>query len=168
MKPPGLSFFILIVLSAASVYAALLLVSQYAPEQQSSFIAVSHINDGHKGADLSVADWKEFNDSESRLSFKHPSDWQVQRFDNRAGMDIITIKPATSPDKIRIYISPDNYFALDGLPARSGTVAGARAVNVNDVVVGVRSGGLYYTFDIGTDIKLQPEFKTLLETVAFK
>lgn len=116
---------------------------------------------------LDTTKWKDYIDRTYFLSFKYPPTWQVETYPQQAGYYIIVLKPDNSAEHIHIYVSPDNYFALAGLPYKSDTLAGTRALNVNDMLVGVKYAAQYYTFDMGANSKLQPQFKRILSTVAF-
>ncbi len=171
---PTFTFLVLVAVAAAATYGALLLTTQMSdvdsdiayetpvpPKTEDKQPTTPPV------ANLDTSTWKDYIDRTYFLSFKYPPTWQVETFPQRAGFYIIVLKPDQSSDHVRIYISPSNYFALTGLPTKKDTVAGATALNVNDMLVGVKYAAQFYTFDMGTDTQLQPQFQRILATVAF-
>ncbi len=172
---PTFTFLVLIAVAAAATYGALLLTTQLSgvntdvalvtppPPPKSSEVQTSTPT----AVNLDTSTWKDYIDRTYFLSFKYPPTWQVETFPQRAGYYIIVLKPDKALDHVRIYVSPTNYFALTGLPTKKTTLAGAAGVSVNDMLIGVKYAAQYYTFDMGTDTKLQPQFQKILATVAF-
>lgn len=171
---PTFTFLVLVAVAAAVSYGALLLTTQMSdintevaliqPVPQKTEHAT---NTAQASANLDTTTWKDYIDRTYFLSFKYPPTWQIETFPQQAGYYIIVLKPDKAADHIRIYVSPDHYFALTGLPSKKDTVAGAAALNVNDMIVGVKYAAQYYTFDLGMDSKLQPQFQKIIATVAF-
>jgi hypothetical protein len=115
---------------------------------------------------VSTASWKQYNDSGHAVSFKYPENWQIQTYD-RTDFDIIVLTPDSGKDHIRIYVSDSEYVGIAGLQTTPITVGGQKGVNANNMVVGVKQGNNFFTFDAGQDQQLLPEFKGILDTVAF-
>jgi hypothetical protein len=173
---PTFTFLVLVAVAAAATYGALLLTSQMS--EVNTEVALLEpvpqkvINNTNQqtpaqAVNLDTSTWKNYVDRTYFLSFKYPPTWEVETFPDRAGYYIIVLKPDTASDHVRIYVSPSTYFALTGLPAKKDTLAGAAALNVNDMLVGVKYAAQYYTFDMGMDTRVQPQFQKILTTVAF-
>lgn len=186
---PTLSFFILVAIAAVATYGALLMSSQMLPADSYSDIApennitpvkpettgtLAEILDDNqsvpvalpKSALVDTTEWEEFTDPSHYLSFKHPSDWTVRTYPDREGYYIIAIRPDEGSDNIRVYIGPQGYFATDGLSYQFDTISGVRARNINNMIYGVKYAAQYYTFSLGNDLELLPEFNTIIKTVA--
>lgn len=172
---PTLTFGMLVLIAAGLVGAVIYLNQQLkargliiAPEpiemQKGLANAPAMVEDEEER--VSTDNWKVYSDSEVDLSFKYPSAWKVQTY-YRTDFNIIVLTPNQGKDKIRIYVSDDEYVGLDGLQTSPITVGGERGVNASDMVVGVKEGQNYFTFDAGQDQKLLPEFKGIIRTVAF-
>ncbi len=173
---PTFTFFLLVALAAVSAYGALLLTTQLSGD---SDVADSTLTNQHKDlaaapnsasaapASIDISNWKQYTDLTYFLSFKYPPTWQVQTYPSMAGYYIIVIKPDSRADNVRIYVSPNTYFALDGLPTKKDTLGGAQALNINDSLFGVKYSAQYYTFDRGNTAKLQPQFQQIIDSVAF-
>lgn len=118
---------------------------------------------------LNTEDWKKFEDSRVKLSFKYPENWKIKMFqENRNnGMYVIALNPPSNPSTIRIFVSPENFYAMDGLPTKNTTISGKTALTVEDKLIGIKNESTYYTFDLGNNLKLQSEFKTLVRQAAF-
>lgn len=179
---PTVSFFLLVAVAAIASLGALILTTYITPQEveiTSQSPAPANSNEADEAAPVSTDrpkiveintdtdTWHAYTDPTYFVSFKHPSDWDVQTFPNSAGYYVITISPKKGSDSIRIYISPDNYSGLAGLPSKKDTIAGVQAINVYDIEFGVKYAAHYYTFDMGTDFRMQPTFKAMLNTVAF-
>jgi len=115
---------------------------------------------------VSTDNWEEYSDPAYAMSFKYPENWQIKIY-NKDDFDIIVLTPDQGQDKIRIYVSPSEYIGLVGLKTSSITVGGQTGVSANNMVVGVKRGRDFFTFDAGQDQKLLPEFNGILTTVAF-
>lgn len=112
--------------------------------------------------------WKKYSDSSSNLTFKYPSAWQISTADTENPQyHVIILDPGQGQDHIRIYSNSKGYFASDGLAKKDVTVAGQKAWTVEDLLIGVKSNSEYFTFDLGSNLKLKPTFKALISTVAF-
>ncbi len=177
---PTFSFFVLVAMAAIASFGALYLTSHLSPKEdvQSTILKKSPATSDNVvtppdqkpaaiNIDTNTDSWQEYTDPTYFLSFKHPNDWDVQTFPDKAGYYVIAVRPKQGTDSIRVYVSPDHYSGLAGLPSKKDNLAGIQSVNVNDETIGVRYSTQYYTFDMGTDIRIQPAFKAMLTTVAF-
>lgn len=123
--------------------------------------------DDEKTIDTST--WKTFKDKRFDFTFKYPSDWNIKTLKEDApdGMYIIQLDTGKDLSAVRIYVSDKHFFAMDGLPTVKTTIAGQKALNVADMLIGIQKNSKYYTFDLGGNTKAQPEFKTLVSQVDF-
>jgi hypothetical protein len=174
-----ISFFILVAGAALASYGALVLTTQLSGQDNDSLpigrVHKPQAETTQPAGPLEATDtapvndttgWKNYTDRTYFLSFKYPPEWSVQTYPNQGGYYIIVLKPKIGSDNMRIYVSPDRYFAMAGLPTKSKTLAGAQGINVNDALVGVKFATQFYTFDAGTDTALRPQFQQILNTVA--
>ena len=56
---------------------------------------------------------------------------------------------------------------MGGLPLQSDTIDGQPAVEVSNLLYGVKDGSYYYTFDVGLSTSLKPDFDALVHSVQF-
>lgn len=117
---------------------------------------------------VDTADWKLFRDNKLNLAFKYNPAWKIKAPVSKGGYQIIEIDPGKKYFNFKIYVNESGFYALDGLPAKSETIDGASALNVNDVLYGVKAEPFYYTFDIGYSLSLKPQFKALMNSVVFE
>jgi len=111
--------------------------------------------------------WPTYTDKESGLSFQYKPGWKVLAPIKKAGFRIIQIDPGKKYYNIKIYISPEQFYIMDGLPATGETIGGAPALNVNNALYGIRANNLYYTFDVGLSMSLLPDFNGLVHSATF-
>lgn len=179
MASPQTKSFITLIIIAAVFSGAVFYFSKYGTRPQpvltqadTPSLSDSKDNNITKNSDLAPTDvknWQEYSDQNSSLSFKYPSSWEVKTHKStNPDLDIIVIDPGNEQDHLRIYITADNYFAADGLTKQKTQVAGQEAWTVEDLLFGVKTGSEYYTFDLGSSLKLKPTLKAIISTVAFK
>jgi hypothetical protein len=119
-----ISFIILVALAAIATFAAIYATKNISEPIENSSLENSVLEENRlqniqpTAAELDVSTWKSYTDKNYFLSFKYPSTWQVKTYQNRNGFDIIVLEPNNARDNIRIYVSPENYFALQGLPSK--------------------------------------------------
>jgi hypothetical protein len=111
--------------------------------------------------------WKTYSNSEFKLQFKYPEDWQIKNGKAIAGFKVIEIDPGAKFFNIKIYISPKNFYGIDGLPASVETINNNAFINTRDLLYAVKTDSFSYTFDVGQSLSLKPKFKTLVHTVQF-
>ncbi len=174
------SFIVLILIAFFSAMTAYYLTGTLENAELEQFYETNHIKRSNQkpsstsptnksNTTVDTTNWVTFNDPKFGITFKHPKTWTVKLYkENKAdGMYIISLDPGKDSDPIKIYVSNHNYYAMEGLPIQKTTVAGKQALNVADMLVGVKNNSTYYTFDLGGNLKYQPEFKTLVSLVAF-
>ncbi len=166
------SFFLVLFIAVISIYAALLLTREVAPviTQKAGLTATLRHNTTYAQANIPISTkgWSQYEDSKYPLDFKYPKEWTVTTYsatDPNVGY-IIIVKPDNElSDNIRVYVNTKGYVATSGLTTTKTIVNGINGVTVNDMLVGIRQGSNYITFDLGTSPELMPYFKALLSTV---
>lgn len=112
--------------------------------------------------------WKTYSNADYSLSFKLPKAWNVKPGKNVKDFKVLEIDPGVKFYNIKIYISTNNYYVMDGLPAVKTTIGGSPALNVSNLLYGVTANNNYFTFDLGPSLSLTPEFNALVKSVEFK
>jgi hypothetical protein len=113
--------------------------------------------------------WKDFVDTKYGLSFKYNPDWKIKPWaTNKEGYDVLEIDPGKKYYNIKVYASEKNYYVMDGLPAEKTTVGGMQALDVSDLLYGVKKGSTYLTFDLGLSLTLKAQFNGLVESIKFQ
>ncbi|MCC7356197.1 MAG: hypothetical protein IT410_01100 [Candidatus Doudnabacteria bacterium] len=166
------SFFLVLFIAVVSIYSALLLTRELGPIiVQKTGLNPSLSNNttyAQTNVPLSTKDWNQYEDSKYPLDFKYPKEWTVTTYsatDPNIGYIIILKPDNDKADNIRIYINAKGYVATSGLTTTKTTINGINGITVNDMLVGIRQGNNYITFDLGTSPELLPYFKALLSTV---
>ena len=179
ISPQAKSFIVLLVLACLSTYICLTLWAQVSPETISAVRYVTAFpqpganNNGQIVLDnpqpqVDTSAWKTHEDKTLKLSFKYKPDWIIKSVKEKDGYQILEIDPGKKFYNIKIYASPKSYYAMDGLPAKKDTVGGQQAINVNNMLYGVNTNGLYYTFDVGLSLSLTPSFNALVRSITFQ
>ena len=118
---------------------------------------------------VDTSTWETYTNAEHGLSFKHDPDWNIRSVaKNQDGYYEIIIDPGLKYDNFRVYISPDDYYAMSGVPTTRNQIGGAEAINLDGAVLGVKHNSTYYTFDLGASLSLKPYFTALIDTVEFR
>lgn len=141
------------------------------PNQKSPDVVSKEIlnNQDKKPTTINPETWQTFEDPRFDITFKYPETWTLKMYQENKpnGTYIISLLPGSNAGLIRIFISESGYYAMEGLPVTATTLGGKPALNVADMLVGVKTGGKFYTFDLGSNMDFQPEFKALLSQVKF-
>ncbi len=116
---------------------------------------------------VDTSTWKDYSNPDLGLSFKYKPDWKIKDVITKKDFKIIEIDPGAKFYNIKIYVSPKEFYVMDGLPTKTETIAGKEALNVNNILYGIKSGTSYYTFDIGLSLSLTPDFNAMVHSVQF-
>lgn len=116
---------------------------------------------------VDTTDWKTYSNPQYQLSFLYKPDWKVLPAVNKSGFTILQIDPGTRFYNIKIYISPKEFYVMDGVPTKTETIGGQTALNANNALYGILANGTYYTFDVGLSMSLVPDFDALVHSVKF-
>lgn len=115
-----------------------------------------------------TAGWISYTDNQFPLTFSHPKEWVVTSNNNVANFYTIAINVPNNPADIHIYIGGE-YLGLDGLEQKPYTTKnGAQGVNVNNTLIGIKTGETHYTFDAALNSAQLSEFAALLDTVTIQ
>ncbi|MFA5991350.1 MAG: hypothetical protein WC794_03840 [Candidatus Doudnabacteria bacterium] len=117
---------------------------------------------------VDTATWKDYSNTDLGLSFKYKPDWKVKDVITKKDFKIIEIDPGAKFYNIKIYVSPKEFYVMEGLPTKTETIAGKEALNVNDLLYGIKTDTNYYTFDIGLSLSLVPDFMAMVHSVQFQ
>ena len=86
---------------------------------------------------------------------------------NKNGFTILQVDPGPRFYNIKIYISPKEFYIMDGVPAKTETIGGQTALNADNALYGIEANNIYYTFDVGLSMSLVPDFDALVHSVKF-
>ena len=118
---------------------------------------------------VDTANWKTYTDKKYPLSFKYSPDWTIAPGKLTSdGYYLLEIDPGINYYNIKIYASKNGYYVLDGLPATHTTINGLQALNVSNLLYGIKAGPNYYTFDNGLSSSLINDFNALVQSVKFQ
>lgn len=159
----------LLIISLLLSYLALTLTAQFASKLAFDY-GTTPLHPNIKvevGQTLSTDSWKTYTDPAFPITLKYPEDWklttkQVNGFYNIA-FDIPKVK-----EKMNIYINPKGYYGLAGLPMQLYNINDYYGTFINDLLIGLKSGDYYYTFDGSFTPSQQAEFKTILRYAKLK
>ncbi len=112
--------------------------------------------------------WKRFEQKTFGFSFLYNPDWKIGEIKKQNGYDVLEIDPGVRYYNIKIYISPSDFYVMGGLPDKEVQIAGQNALDVADLLYGLKANGYYYTFDNGQSVSLKPQFKALVSSLKFE
>ena len=112
--------------------------------------------------------WKDYSNKDYGFSFKYKPDWKIKTLTSIKNFKIIEIDPGAKYYNIKIYISPKEFYVMDGLPTKTEIIAGKEALNVSDILYGIKTDTNYFTFDIGLSLSLMSDFMALVHSVKFE
>lgn len=134
-------------------------------QDTTSNVALVHNENTQKVELPDTSSWSTYTHPTNGLSFKYPSDWST-KLTREGTIEVISIKPPKS-SPIVVYISREGYYATDGLPLKQTQIQNMPAVIVDDSLVGIKRGDLYFTFDEGLDQNNKANFTAFLGTISF-
>lgn len=117
---------------------------------------------------VDTSTWKDYSNANLGLSFKYKPDWKVKDIEAKKDFKIIEIDPGPKFYNIKIYISPKEFYVMEGLPTKTETIAGKEALNVNNLLYGIKTDANYFTFDVGLSLSLTPDFVAMVHSVQFQ
>ncbi len=115
-----------------------------------------------------TSNWKTYTNPEFKLSFKYRPDWKILSAVKKENFTVLQIDPGKKYYNIKIYISPQDFYIMGGLPIEEENISGVTAFNVQNALYGIKTNKLYYTFDVGLSMSLLPDFNTLVHSVNFQ
>lgn len=118
---------------------------------------------------VDTSKWKTYSDSKFPLSFKYNPAWKIKPGKtNSEGTYVLAIDPGPKYYDLVIYVSNKSFEGLDGLPTMSETIDGELALNVSNLLYGIKNGDNFYTFDSGLSASsLINDFNALVHSVNF-
>jgi len=112
--------------------------------------------------------WKTYTNKQEQLSFLYKPGWKVLPAVNKDGFTVLQVDPGPKFYNIKIYVSPKEFYIMDGVPATNETIDGQPALNADYSLYGIKANNLYYTFDVGLSMSLVPDFDGLVYSVKFE
>lgn len=175
LSPQTKSFIVLIIIALVGSYVCLWLWGQYNLKNRPSAgdKVIIYDNEAQENNNqeqtpaVDTSTWPTYSDKKYNLSFKHKPDWKVLPITQEKGFDVIQVDPGKKFYNIKIYVSPKEFFAMDSLPTTGEVIAGQPALNVKDLLFGIKNGSDYFTFDIGLSLSLKPDFAAMVRSVQF-
>lgn len=117
---------------------------------------------------VDTGSWKNFSDSKLGLSFKYAPEWRVLAAKQQGDFSVIEVDPGIQFYNMKIYVSSSKFYAVDDLPFVDTDINGVKALNVSNMLYGIKIGQRYYTFDNGLSTKMLDNFNALVRTVKFQ
>jgi hypothetical protein len=114
---------------------------------------------------VDTSSWQTYKNEKLGVSFKMPSTWKVKNAKSIGSFSVFEIDPGKNYYNILIYQSPKGFYATEGLPIKQENINGLEAININNMLYGIKTTDTYFTFDLGISLKLKDEFKALVHTV---
>lgn len=116
---------------------------------------------------VDTTNWKTYTDPNYHFSFLYSPSWKVKPFQEGTNFNVMEIDPGPKYYNMKVLVSPNQYFAMIGLPAHSDTIDDMPALNVENYVFGIQHNGYYFTFDVGYSLSLTPAFNTMVKSLKF-
>ncbi len=167
------SFFILFGLAFLGTFASWLAYKDYAykPSRPDKVQATTKSNERRVVEETKItidtSDWKSYTNQDYGFEFKYKPDWKIGTIKNKEGYYVIQIDPGVRYSNIHVYISKDDFYAMNGLPAQKTEIAGKEALNLDGMVLGIKDNANYFTFDLGVSLTLKPLFEAMTNTIKF-
>ncbi len=181
IQPQTKSFFIIFLLAFFSVCFALILSfdlstrPKYLESNDPNFTTPLYSSNGQAGTEIlpevlsvNTSNWKTYANKEYGFSFKYRPDWKVLSPVKKNGFAVFQVDPGSQYYNFKIYANPEEFYIMDGLPAKAETIGGASALNVKNALFGIRSKNMRLTFDVGWSMQLLSEFNALVHSVEFE
>jgi hypothetical protein len=111
--------------------------------------------------------WKTYSNVQEQLSFLYKPAWKILPDVVKDGFTVLQIDPGSKYYNIKIYISPKEFYIMDGVPTQTETIGGQTALNADNALYGMKANNLFYTFDVGLSMSLVPDFNALVHSVKF-
>lgn len=115
---------------------------------------------------VDTSTWKTYSNND--FSFKYNPEWKVLPETQKDGYTILQVDPGSKFYNIKIYISSSDFYVMSGLPSVTEKINNKEAINVSNLLYGIKHKDKYYTFDIGLSLSLKPLFNALVHSVEFK
>lgn len=98
---------------------------------------------------LDTSDWQEYLDTSYPLRIYYPETWTYSAdITSLAGFYTVNLYPEDSKTPVRIYISDQDFVAVDNLKGNQQTIAKNLTVTkYDDLIYTIKVGDYYYTFD---------------------
>lgn len=116
---------------------------------------------------INTSSWKEYVNTKYSFSFKYNPDWKILSAKQSDGFEVIEIDPGAKYYNIKLYISDQGYYVMDGLPTQEVELNGQKAIAVSDLLYGVQKNSIYFTLDLGRSLSLKPQFNALVKSLTF-
>ncbi len=117
---------------------------------------------------VDTSSWKDYTNAEFGFSFKYNPDWKIKTIQQKKDFNVLEIDPGPKYYNIKVYVSPKEFYVMDGLPAKDEIIDGRTAFNVSNLLYGIKTEKYYYTFDVGLSTSLAPNFSALVHSVKFQ
>lgn len=117
---------------------------------------------------VDTSTWKSYADHQDGLTFLYKPGWKVLPAVKKDGFTVLQIDPGLKYYNIKIYISPKEFYIMDGVPTKTETIDGQTALNADNSLYGITANNLYYTFDVGLSMSLVPDFDALVYSAKFE
>ncbi len=116
---------------------------------------------------VDTSDWKVYTASKYNFQFRYDPSWNIKNGGKKDGYDILEVDPGKKYYNFKIYVSPTDYYIVDGLPATDQTIGGKQAKNIQNMLYAIQDDNLRLTFDLGMSLSLRPQFKAMVESLKF-
>ncbi|QQS23258.1 hypothetical protein IPM19_01685 [bacterium] len=161
------SFIIIVLLTMFAVYTAFVLARIQNRNSAADQRDIASQSD--KGEKIDSTNWQVYTDNAYPLRISYPETWFYSA-DRTTIPEVYTINLAPEKDAppIRIYISKENFVAVDNLKGSPVRIAmGQIATNYDDLVYAIKVGDNYYTFDGTMNEQYKAELAEIVRTARF-
>jgi hypothetical protein len=113
---------------------------------------------------IDTADWKTYNSDKYGFSFRYRPEWKVLAPVQKGEFVVLQVDPGAKYYNFKIFVSPNQYYIMDGLPAKEEMIGGVKAINVNNSLYGLRSANSHLTFDVSWSMQLLSDFNAMVHS----
>lgn len=171
MSPQTKSFIVLFSIAVVGCYVAFKLdlgvsreITEFYKKREEK--KVTEIQQPMEKKNISTEDWKTYTNENLGLSFKIPETWKVKEGEKTPdGFSVLEIDPGQNYYNFKIYSNPESFYAINSLPAERVDINGTLAINVKNMIYGIKTAKAYVTFDLDVSLALEEEFNAMVHTI---
>lgn len=161
------SFILIAFIVLLTVYTAVVLTRI---QMRATMNELSTVGTMPKNQQYDTSDWQKYQDPAYPISISYPETWTYSAdIKTLPGFYTINLFPKDSKNSVRIYISEEDFVAVDNLKGNQQTIAKNLTVtNYQDLIYTIKVGDYFYTFDGTLADQYQAELSEIVRLARFE
>lgn len=116
---------------------------------------------------IDTSKWNSYKNDTYGFSFIYNPNWKIIDFKKQGEFNVLEIDPGRKYFNFKVFVSPREYYTMDGLPLLDVEINGKKAVSVSDILFGVNHNNNFFTFDLGLSLTQRHEFRAMIKSLKF-